>query len=79
MAQQQLTLAQRYKISAYLQAKISKSRIAMFIDVHRSTVYREVKRNSENGKYHPEEAIRKDMERKRQAKSSSLEKTMARF
>jgi len=72
MAQQQLTLAQRYKISAYLQAKISKSRIAMFIDVHRSTVYRELKRNSVNGKYHPEKAHLKDMVRKRQAKPRKI-------
>ena len=49
MAHSQLTLAQRYKISAYLQAGISKSRIALFIDVHRSTVYREVRRNSDHG------------------------------
>ena len=72
MTQSQLTLAQRYEISAYLQAKISKSRIAMLINVHRSTVYREVKRNSENGKYHPEEALQRDRERKRQAKPRKI-------
>lgn len=72
MAHSQLTLAKRYKISAYLQAGISKSQIAMFIDVHRSTVYRELKRNTVNGRYHPEEAQRKDMERKRQAKPRKI-------
>jgi IS30 family transposase len=72
MVQSQLTLAQRYKISAYLQAGISKSRIAMFINVHRSTVYREVQRNSNNGTYHPEAAQCKDRERKRQAKSRKI-------
>ncbi len=72
MAHSQLTLAQRYKISAHLQAGISKSRIAVFIDVHRSTVYREVKRNSMNGRYQPEEAYRKVMERKRQAKPRKI-------
>ncbi len=72
MAHSQLTLAQRYKIFAYLQAGISKSRIAMFIDVHRFTVYQEVKRNRVNGRDHPEEAHRKDMESKRQAKSRKI-------
>jgi len=72
MAHSQLTLAQRYKISAYLQARISKSQITLFINVHRSTVYREVKRNSLNGEYHPENAHRKDMERKHKAKSRKI-------
>jgi IS30 family transposase len=67
MAQSQLTLAQRYKISAYLQANISKNNIAEFIQVHRSTVYREIKRNNVNGKYHPELAHHKKRERRRQA------------
>jgi IS30 family transposase len=72
MAHSQLTLAQRYKISAYLQAGITKSRIALYIDVHRSTVYREVKRNSVNNKYDPEEAHRKDMQRKHQTKTKKI-------
>jgi len=63
MAHSQLTLAQRYKISAYLQAGILKSRIALYINVHRSTVYREIQRNSVDGKYDPERAHYKDMQR----------------
>lgn len=74
MAHSQLTLAQRYKISAYLQAGISKSRIALYIDVHRSTVYREVQRNSVNNKYDPEEAHRNDMQRKHQTKTKRISK-----
>jgi IS30 family transposase len=72
MAHSQLTLAQRYEIFAYLQAGISKSRIAMIINVHRSTVYREVKRNNVDGRYHPEEAHRKDRIRKRQSKPRKI-------
>jgi len=72
MAHSQLTLAQRYKIFAYLQAGTSKSRIASFIGTHRSTVYREVDRNSIDGKYHPEEAHRKDRERKHQSKPRQI-------
>jgi len=67
MAQTQLTLAQRYEISAYLQANISKNKIAEFIHVHRSTVYREIQRNSENGKYHPDSAHHKQRERRQLA------------
>ena len=72
MAHSQLTLAQRYKIFAYLQAGISKNSIALYIDVHRSTVYREIKRNSINNKYRPEEAHRKNMQRKHQVKTKRI-------
>ena len=72
MAHSQLTLAQRYKIYAYLQANISKSRIATLLNVHRSTVYREIKRNTVQGKYHPEKAHQAFKERKHNAKSQLL-------
>ena len=65
MAHTQLTLAQRYKISAYLQASISISQIAVYLNVHRSTIYREIQRNSLDGTYHPETAQKTLKERKR--------------
>ncbi len=68
MARSQLTLAQRYKISAYLQAGISKRKIAILIVVHHSTVYREVARNSSDGKYDPEAAERRKRTRRREAR-----------
>ena len=68
MAQPQLTLAQRYKISAYLQASISKRRIGTFMNVHHSTICREVKRNSMNGKYNPETAENASRIRRQQAR-----------
>jgi len=68
MAQPQLTLAQRYKISAYLQAGISKHRIAVLINVHHSTVFREISRNSVNGKYNPERAHRQSNDRRQNAR-----------
>lgn len=47
-----LTLEQRYVIEAYLQIKMSKTFIADHLQVHRSTIYREIKRNkSKRGKY----------------------------
>jgi len=42
----QLTKEQRYKIEAYLKAGKSKEFIAKDIGIHRSTVYKEVQRNS---------------------------------
>lgn len=72
MAHSQLTLAQRYEIYAYLQANISKSRIAVLLNVHRSTVYREIKRNTVQGKYHPEKSHQAFKERKHKAKSRRL-------
>ena len=56
MAQTQLTLAQRYKIHALVQTKISNRRIAEIVNVHHSTISREIKRNSQNSSYEPETA-----------------------
>ena len=70
MAQPQLTLAQRYNIAAYLQAGTSKHRIAFLINVHHPTVFREVQRNSVNGKYNPEASrqIGKSKDRRQNAR-----------
>ena len=50
---QQLTSEQRYTISVLLQKEMSKKAIAEAIGVYRSTVYREIERNSSEytGKY----------------------------
>jgi len=41
----QLSEGQRYKIEAYLQAGMKKDEIARSVSVHRSTLYRELRRN----------------------------------
>jgi len=41
----QLTESQRYEISSYLQKGKSKDEIASLVGVHRSTIYRELRRN----------------------------------
>lgn len=46
MSYRQLAPEQRYQIEAYLGTGMKKSEIAKRIGVHRSTVYREIKRNS---------------------------------
>lgn len=47
-----LTQKQRYAIQYYLEAGICKNEIARRLNVHRSTVYRELNRNSLQGVYH---------------------------
>lgn len=49
----QLTYSQRCQIFAFLQMNLSKKEIANRLDVHRSTIYREISRNSFNEKYKP--------------------------
>lgn len=46
----QLTTEQRYQIEAYLKTGMSKRKIAIEINVHFSTIYREINRNSKNPK-----------------------------
>jgi len=72
MAHTQLTLAQRYEIFAFHQASITIFQIAKHLGVHRSTVYREIERNSHNGRYHPETAQQILKERKRAAKPRKI-------
>jgi len=52
----QLTLGLRYQIFAYKEENYSLSKIAELIGVNKSTVSRELKRNSTNGYYSPESA-----------------------
>ena len=59
MSYKQLTLRERYEIKAYMQAGISKRRIAELIGVHNGTIYREVDRNKGSGGYDPELAQKK--------------------
>jgi IS30 family transposase len=68
MPYQQLTLSKRYEIKAFMQAGISKDRIASLISVHRSTLYHELKRNQDSIGYHPEEAQGKSDIRRRTAR-----------
>lgn len=53
MSYQQLTEGRRYQISALLELGISISEIAKTVQCHRSTVYREIRRGSDNNQYCP--------------------------
>lgn len=68
MAYKQLTLKKRYEINAYIQAGFSKTYIAYKLGVHKSTITREVSRNSARKGYFAKEAHVQSLERKRQAK-----------
>ncbi|QKG78894.1 IS30 family transposase [Tenuifilum thalassicum] len=60
-----LTLEQRYAIKAYLDCGKTKSEIARALKVHKSTIYREISRNSsKRGAYNPDSANELAEERK---------------
>jgi IS30 family transposase len=67
MKYQQLTEGKRYQISALLEQGVSIKNIALAIDCHRSSVYRELSRNSEKANYCPKTAHQTCIERRRQA------------
>lgn len=51
-----LTLEQRYQISALLKSNISISEIARQLGYHKSTISREIKRNTGKRGYRPKQA-----------------------
>ena len=61
----QINQPQRYQVGALLKAGLSKSAIADQLGVHRSSIYREIKRNSYKGKYTPSFAQEFTDDRKR--------------
>lgn len=63
MSYRQLTQEQRYQIGACLRIGMNRSEIAREIAVHRSTVSREVSRNSTAYRYNPSWAVRLARER----------------
>ena len=60
----QLTSEQRYQIYALLKKNHTQTDIAQIIGVHKSTVSRELKRNTESRGYRPKQAHNKALERR---------------
>jgi IS30 family transposase len=60
----QLTQEKRYQIRILIKAGFSKSRIAFMIGVHKSTISREIRRNSGCKSYRPRQAHEKAMARR---------------
>jgi IS30 family transposase len=63
MAYKQLTLEQRYGLKAFMQAGFSIPGIAKELLVHKTTLYREIKRNTGKRGYRPKQANMKALER----------------
>jgi len=65
MLHKHLTPEQKNELSALLRAKVKKKDIARYLGKHRTTIWRELQRNSsENGKYHARKAKRLTKERR---------------
>ena len=64
MAYRQLTSEKRYGLKAYMQAGFSMSQIAKELMVHKTTLYREINRNTGRRGYRPKQANMKALERR---------------
>jgi len=64
MAYKQLTQEKRYGLKAYMQAGFSIEQIAKELIVHKTTLYRELKRNSGKRGYRPKQANMRAVERR---------------
>jgi len=68
-----ITETQRYEISTYLKCNKSKTFIAQAIGVNKSTISREIKRNStKRGNYNPKFAEQLSNERKERLKRKRM-------
>ncbi|MCH7681094.1 IS30 family transposase, partial [candidate division KSB1 bacterium] len=67
MSYKQLTLEQRYQIYGLLHTNLSKSEISRRSGIHKSTLYRELKRNGGLRGYRARQAAQKAERRRQQA------------
>ncbi len=72
MRYQQLTEGKRYQISVLLAQGFTPAAIARTIEVHRTTVYRELRRNNSEGLYDPAQAHHQALTRRRSALKYSV-------
>lgn len=79
MSYTQLTQIERYQMSVLLQQEFSVSEIAKILKRHKSTLYRELKRNKGHRGYRPKQAHEKSLNRRyNSTKSIRLTKTIRR-
>lgn len=67
MSYQQLNEGKRYQISVLLAQGFTVAAIARTIGVHRTTVYRELRRNNREGSYDPDQAHHQALKRRSRA------------
>jgi IS30 family transposase len=79
MSYQQLTEGKRYQISVLLAQGSPATAIAQAVKVHRSTVYRELKRNSSREAYNPGKAHQQAMRRRTGAAKYRLPERVVRY
>lgn len=80
MNYQQLIDSQRYQIEAYLKAKCTITQIAVELGVHKSTISRELRRNSKKRGYNGSYAIKMSLERKKESyKHHAFDENMKRY
>lgn len=80
MNYKQLTDPQRYQIESYLKANCNITQIAKQLDVHKSTISRELKRNGKKRAYNASHAIEVSKERRKEAyKHSVFDANMKRY
>ena len=60
----QLTRGKRYQIRALLKAGFPQSKVAYYLEVHKSTISREIRRNQGHKGYRPRQAHEKAMQRR---------------
>src|SRR4030042_3915344 len=71
MAYKQLTPEKRYGLKAYIQAGFSIPQISKELMVHKTTLYRELKRNTGGRGYRPKQANMKTLERRHCSRKKS--------
>jgi IS30 family transposase len=69
----QLTLRERRQIYAYLEMNFTVAKIAEKLNRHKATIYREIARNKEMGKYYPGIAQQKAKKRKTQERLCKID------
>ena len=71
MVYKQLTPEKRYELKAYMQAGFSIAQIAKELMVHKTTLYREIKRNTGRRGYRPKQANMKALHRRHCSRKQS--------
>jgi len=71
MAYKQLTPEKRYGLKAYMQAGFSMSQISKELMIHKTTLYREIRRNTGRRGYRPKQANMKALQRRHCSQKAS--------
>lgn len=79
MKYRQLTNGQRHQIALAQKLGLTQTQIATELGVHKSTISRELKRNTQNGIYNPEHAQQQTDHRRKTAKKRTIDPIVDKF